>query len=193
MCLGNPASRAVSTKPMESDPASDETFARLRGWVDDCLHSDVRGKRIHKVCPIPSGDYLPSRLIEISKPANTDHFELRLRETRTSVSGTESYAALSYCWGGPQPVMSTRALFDRWKTGIPWDKLPQTLKDAVLVCHRLGVGLLWVDATLCVSFKMTKPTRTASSPKCPTSIGTHSSPLPLREQAASARGFSARD
>ncbi|KAG7293884.1 hypothetical protein NEMBOFW57_003944 [Staphylotrichum longicolle] len=147
---GNPASRAVSTKPIESDPASDETFARLRGWVDDCLHSDVRGKRIHKVCPIPKGDYLPSRLVEISKPADADHFELRLRETRNSSRAVpEHYAALSYCWGGLQPIISTGATIAQWKAGIPWDGLPQTLKDAVLVCHRLGVGLLWVDA-LCI-------------------------------------------
>ncbi len=100
------------------------------------------------MCPLPSNDYLPSRLVEISKSANADHFELKLRETRES-SVTGPYVALSYCWGGAQPITSTRAVIDRWKAGVPWDGLPQTLKDAVVVCHRLGVGLLWVDA-LCI-------------------------------------------
>jgi len=36
-----------------------------------------------------------------------------------------------------------------WTTSIPWDKLPQTLRDAVIIRDKLRVRYLWVDA-LCI-------------------------------------------
>lgn len=59
---------------------------------------------------------------------------------------TEPYVALSYCWGGDQTIKSTKALLHKWMVGITWDDLPQTLRDAVIVCQHMNIRYLWVDA-----------------------------------------------
>jgi hypothetical protein len=69
---------------------------------------------------------------------------LRVREMQGCPG--EPYAALSYCWGGDQPVKSTLALISKWRMGIPWERLPKTLQDALIVCQMLGIRFLWVDA-----------------------------------------------
>ncbi|RSL61392.1 hypothetical protein CEP53_005097 [Fusarium sp. AF-6] len=59
------------------------------------------------------------------------------------------YAALSYCWGGPQPLTATKSNLQTLISGVEVDKLPQTLQDAVHVTRRLGIRYLWIDA-LCI-------------------------------------------
>ena len=143
--VGNPASRAISTRPIEKEGESDETIKKVSAWLNECLHEQRRGKKIHANCPKPTDNYMPTRLIEISSP--TDQCRLRLRESEGSV--TEPYVALSYCWGGDQSFKLTHKWVNEWMVGIPWDELPQTIKDAVTVCQRLGVRSLWVDS-ICI-------------------------------------------
>jgi hypothetical protein len=81
-------------------------------------------------------------LIEVTKVA--DEFKLKVKAT--SGSPTEPYCALSYCWGGEQHIKSTKASLSTWMESIPWDDLPQTLRDAVTVCQKLNIKYLWVDA-----------------------------------------------
>ncbi|KAH6653240.1 heterokaryon incompatibility protein-domain-containing protein, partial [Truncatella angustata] len=59
------------------------------------------------------------------------------------------YVALSYCWGGPQPVETTKATLHRHLNALPMERLPQTIKDAIAVTRGLKVKYLWVDA-LCI-------------------------------------------
>ncbi|KAL1626125.1 hypothetical protein SLS54_002959 [Diplodia seriata] len=62
------------------------------------------------------------------------------------------YAALSYVWGvslQEQPVHLSKESQERLTHGIPEDKLPPTIKDAVFVTRKLEIRYLWVDA-LCI-------------------------------------------
>ena len=59
------------------------------------------------------------------------------------------YAALSYCWGAPQPMRTTKANLATYTDAIPYHALPQTIKDAVITTRGLGLDYLWVDA-LCI-------------------------------------------
>ncbi|CAK7243622.1 MAG: hypothetical protein STHCBS139747_005148 [Sporothrix thermara] len=61
------------------------------------------------------------------------------------------YMALSYCWGGPQPLVLNRATAKHLQQqgGVPVTELPQTLADAVQVAQAVGLSYLWVDA-LCI-------------------------------------------
>jgi hypothetical protein len=59
------------------------------------------------------------------------------------------YIALSYCWGKSGNLTTTIHNIDTMQTGIKWDTIPQTIKDAILVTRKLGVRYLWVDA-LCI-------------------------------------------
>jgi hypothetical protein len=56
--------------------------------------------------------------------------------------------ALSYCWGGPQTMLTTKTE-QAWNISLPWDELSQTVKDTIYVSVKLGFKYLWVDA-LCI-------------------------------------------
>ncbi|VUC38142.1 unnamed protein product [Clonostachys rosea] len=62
---------------------------------------------------------------------------------------TSRYMTLSYCWGGPQQNQLTLANLNSYEIDIPWDDLPNTLKDAVIATDRLGGRYLWIDS-LCI-------------------------------------------
>jgi hypothetical protein len=142
---GNPAARHISTRPIEKEGGSHETSRKVSIWLNRCLQEQIRGKRTHVNCSKPKPNYMPMRLIEIS--SHEDDYELILRQTKGF--NTQTYVALSYCWGGDQPVKSTHARLCEWIVNIPWDKLPLTIRDAVIVCQKLGIHFRWVDS-LCI-------------------------------------------
>lgn len=58
---------------------------------------------------------------------------------------------LSYCWGGPQPLVCTRDKLEpcgQWKIVI--DHLPATFRDTIRVTRDLGYRYLWIDS-LCIA------------------------------------------
>ncbi|KAF2428840.1 HET-domain-containing protein, partial [Tothia fuscella] len=57
------------------------------------------------------------------------------------------YAALSYCWGGPQPYMATQAVAEK---PIDFSGLGRTIQDAIVGTENLGLQYLWVDA-ICIA------------------------------------------
>jgi hypothetical protein len=59
------------------------------------------------------------------------------------------YAALSYCWGGEQPITTTVANLSTYIRGLPAHLLPKTLSDAIKVAQKTGMRFLWIDA-LCI-------------------------------------------
>ncbi|KAM0424819.1 hypothetical protein ACHAPT_009875 [Fusarium lateritium] len=59
------------------------------------------------------------------------------------------YATLSYCWGGPQEAETTSENVNEYEKGVPFDRLPKTTQDAVIVTRGIGLSYLWVDA-LCI-------------------------------------------
>ena len=75
----------------------------------------------------------------------------RLTQATTSVK----YAALSYVWGPPstQQVRLTRATQAEFSIGGSLNEdntaIPRTIRDAMIVCNRLAIPFLWVDA-LCI-------------------------------------------
>lgn len=74
---------------------------------------------------------------------------IRLIETRDGEKGT--YACLSYCWGisKTQAGQTKRSNLSRHLKGISLSKLPNTVVDAIHLCHKLGFQYLWVDR-LCI-------------------------------------------
>ncbi|EXJ66237.1 uncharacterized protein A1O5_10389 [Cladophialophora psammophila CBS 110553] len=88
---------------------------------------------------------MPARLVEITGTSET--ISLRLRQTEEV--GSVPFAALSYCWGGEQPMKCDSSNVVLYVTAIPFEKQPQTIKDAARVCQGMGFQYLWIDA-LCI-------------------------------------------
>ncbi|KAF9479151.1 HET-domain-containing protein [Pholiota conissans] len=96
----------------------------------------------HNHCPPIEETYLPTRVIDCSDPSKP-----RLIDTHRRIKG--HYCTLSYVWGGEQRQKTTTANINAYiREGINVP-LPQTITDAILVTHRLGIRYLWVDA-LCI-------------------------------------------
>ncbi|EHK19258.1 uncharacterized protein TRIVIDRAFT_128433, partial [Trichoderma virens Gv29-8] len=113
---------------------SPESFAEARGWMDECLIS-------HHECPAHLPADLPTRLIEVSRLGEPE--SARLCET----GGQKGhYCALSYCWGGDQVLKTLRERYSQYQKELPYDQLPQTIKDAFQVTRSMGLRYIWIDA-----------------------------------------------
>ena len=97
--------------------------------------------------PEEPSDFVPKRLISVSgsKAFLVDGSECRGASAR--------YAALSYCWGGPEAekhqLKSTTKTLARWQHNIGIDAMPLVLRDAIFLARKLSIQYLWVDA-LCI-------------------------------------------
>lgn len=117
-----------------------ESGAQIRSWMDTC-------SREHSECPKPIDAILPTRVLDV-EPGPGRHDNIRVHETCGEIG---RYVALSYCWGGLQPVLLETHVYEQMTSpaGIELRQLPQTIRDAVRVTRELGLRYLWVDA-LCI-------------------------------------------
>ncbi|RBR07232.1 uncharacterized protein FIESC28_10731 [Fusarium coffeatum] len=110
---------------------SDKAFSRAR----ECLGQYLSDQSFNKT------DTPPSRLLDISQD--------KLRLVDTEYLHDPSWAALSYCWGGPQKAQTTHLnIQDRYREIIV-EELPLTIRDAIHVCRQMHIPYLWVDS-LCI-------------------------------------------
>lgn len=94
------------------------------------------------LCNSSNSGHLPKRVVEVG----TDEETIKLYETQNEDS---PYVALSHCWGKNQHILTKSDSIDRWKRGIPWQCLPATFRDSVMITRRLGLQYLWIDS-LCI-------------------------------------------
>lgn len=104
----------------------------------------------HESCPRPGFVPLPDRVIYIEDAIISEEeasFQLKLVEGSQAI---ERYGALSYSWGmASQPVMTSKRNLSAFRDRPPHDRLPQTIKDAIMIAWKLGIRYLWVDS-LCI-------------------------------------------
>lgn len=135
---GTPAFRHIPVKADVSESAWSgvaQNFAR---------HHFQACTQNHAMCRLEN-TLLPTRVIDVGALGDSP---LRLLETHGSRLG--QYTALSYCWGGDQPLKTTSRNISHMTSGLLLlSDLPQTLADAVHVTRSLGLQYLWVDA-LCI-------------------------------------------
>ncbi|KAJ3455168.1 hypothetical protein MRS44_013768 [Fusarium solani] len=62
---------------------------------------------------------------------------------------TPTWAALTYCWGGPQKIKTTTQNVTARYSGFLLSDLPLTIRDALSVCRRLAISHIWIDS-LCI-------------------------------------------
>ncbi|RSL81492.1 hypothetical protein CEP51_005797 [Fusarium floridanum] len=115
---------------------SEEAFRKSNSLLQECLAS-------HDECPRPNHASPPSRLIDVGKDSQT------IRLVSTANMDTPTWAALSYCWGGPQKMETTIQNVSIRHNGFLLSDLPLTIRDAILVCRRLAISHIWIDS-LCI-------------------------------------------
>ncbi|RFN45633.1 tol-like protein [Fusarium flagelliforme] len=128
--------------PVLPSPGSPQEFTLVNDWITLC-------DRNHDCVPKESEPHkMPTRLIDVG---TTDSPSLRL-VTSIEENFIGKYIALSHCWG----ILSEEQRFCTYKNNIqdlkqqiPYDKLPQTFKDAVTATRALEVRYLWIDS-LCI-------------------------------------------
>ncbi|KAH6622140.1 heterokaryon incompatibility protein-domain-containing protein [Boeremia exigua] len=86
-------------------------------------------------------------LLHISGPAES--LSVRLLSVPEISVRPLRYVCLSYCWGGPQPQMTTRARLATYLQDIDTKTLPATIVDAIITTRSLGFEYLWTDS-LCI-------------------------------------------
>ena len=99
----------------------------------------------HKKCPKRVIPLLPKRVIDVGGIEDSSPSRLYICDN----DERHQYVALSYCWGGPQPVMTTMATLKTYVKELPIGFLPKTISDAIKVTRMLKIRFLWVDA-LCI-------------------------------------------
>ncbi|KAJ9659515.1 hypothetical protein H2198_003090 [Neophaeococcomyces mojaviensis] len=122
--------------PPNPTPDSQYSFALAKRWLNDCTIN-------HRLCRSSEPRAMPKRLIHIRRDEQTKALSVRL----ITCSERVDYAALSYCWGSPQPYMTTKAVVEK---PIDFAKLGKTIQDAITVSERLGLQYLWIDA-ICIA------------------------------------------
>ena len=130
------ASHTISNRPIAKYPGSTTNLALYSSWLDAC-------QREHK-CAAMRGE-MPARLIEITGTPEDTSLQLRT----TADTGRVTFAALSYCWGGEQPLQLSEHNLTNYAQSIPLQEQPKTIQDAVKVCQAIGFKYLWNDA-LCI-------------------------------------------
>lgn len=105
----------------------------------------IRCENEHHHCPHHGGmmPYLPARIIKVGSERETPVLHI----TQDAERG--NYIALSYCWGGNQKTTTTIATLQSRINGLPFEELPQTIKEAIILTRVLGFQYLWIDA-LCI-------------------------------------------
>ena len=81
---------------------------------------------------------LPTRVIDCGTPGT----DPRLIQTQ-GMKG--QYIALSHCWGGVKPPITTAHNLESRMLCIPYSTLPRTFRDAVDVVRELGFQFVWID------------------------------------------------
>ncbi|KAI0179667.1 heterokaryon incompatibility protein-domain-containing protein [Hypoxylon sp. FL1284] len=136
----DPTSAAITSRPIAIDPASKETFAKLRENLESCL----RTEGIHTSCKDTVGSYVPSRLLKLEASSQGPP-----KVQLCSPDEPKRYAVLSYCWGGDQAHKTTSATLTANYVDIRWDSLPLSIQDAIKVTLNIDLEYIWVDS-ICI-------------------------------------------
>jgi hypothetical protein len=122
---------------LDTDVDTPSTIEAVRKWLQNCRCLEKSSEQ---------KTFKPTRLLDIGEKEDQDYVTL-IETLGTEIS---SYACLSYCWGGSQPVICSTL---RNNTPDGWmillHELPKTFKDSIYTLRRLGLKYLWIDS-LCI-------------------------------------------
>lgn len=130
-------------------------FKQCREWLDQCFqnHADK-----HSMChePLAGGKFKyisPSRLIDVGKDGSKPRLvKFDNMEQIRAASGDvryPGYITLSYCWGEISDKHHLLREENEIQFMLALPHLPKTLQEAIMICQRIGVKYIWIDA-ICI-------------------------------------------
>lgn len=106
--------------------------------------------KTHTRCHAKRAERLPTRLLRVNGTGAAQCVQLvSPGDEGLEFSKDTKFAALSYCWGEQRGFRLLKSNYESLKAVIPFDQLPGTIQDAIVVTTELGLRYLWVDA-LCI-------------------------------------------
>lgn len=93
---------------------------------------------------MPIRTELPTRVVYVGTDGGQD--PPRLYSSNGKIAG---YVALSYCWGGSQRHQTERNRIEGYMDALPWEELPKSIQDAIILTRALGIRYIWIDS-LCI-------------------------------------------
>ncbi|KAK0736496.1 heterokaryon incompatibility protein-domain-containing protein [Apiosordaria backusii] len=120
---------------------SDWAYSRAKTWIQECISK-------HDSCRLQPSDFVPTRLLDVASIRDN---KICLVESKAipNIKKSARWAALSYVWGGLQPVRTLKDNINSHHKGIPLDELPPTIRHSITVCQSITIPYLWVDC-LCI-------------------------------------------
>lgn len=88
---------------------------------------------------------MPTRLIDVGLGKDGSGI-YEMPKLVVEVQNASPYTALSYRWGGQQPLILTSDNLAGFQRGIPWNDFPPLFQDCIMVCRAINIQYLWVDA-----------------------------------------------
>lgn len=137
--IGSPASKFFVTEPPILAPRTADACGLIHRWLEDC--------RSHRfTCPNEDPRDLPTGVLELSGTCAAPMVHL------TETNGKKDrYIALSHCCGpvAKRPLCTTHANFAAHLDNIPFERLPKTFQDTVILALGLNIRYVWIDS-LCI-------------------------------------------
>ncbi len=130
------AARRVTARSIQPDVSSDAAFSQALSWLAEC--------NTHSACPRSAASEMPTRVIDVLPDGGRASARLL-----TTKQASDTYLALSYCWGPHQRGITTTHDVDARFETLEETELSRTVQDAIFVTRRLGYRYLWVDA-ICI-------------------------------------------
>ncbi|KAH0498030.1 hypothetical protein TgHK011_005309 [Trichoderma gracile] len=91
---------------------------------------------------------LPTRLLYLTSGPSGPTVRL-IDGANSSLDTDTPYIALSHSWGNTMPIQLIASRLSEFTSGIAFDDLPATFRDAAALTLELGVSYLWIDS-LCI-------------------------------------------
>jgi hypothetical protein len=116
------------------------SFQMVAHWLKTCLteHSSCYFSR--NKLPM-----LPTRVVDVGPADGSKDPHLFSSEGSRGL-----YITLSYCWGIRANLRTELRTMETFKKSIPFQDIPRTILEAIIITRRLGIRYLWVDA-LCIT------------------------------------------
>ncbi|KAH6625898.1 heterokaryon incompatibility protein-domain-containing protein [Boeremia exigua] len=133
-------------RPLLADHDRTARIQLLRAWLQQC-------DKTHRCNERSTDMVFPTRVLDVDGLQYATHEPGWIRLIDAAEKTTNTYFALSHCWGNvsnvQQSYSTTLDNLQQRKRGFHVSELPKTFQDAIKVVRALGHRYLWIDS-LCI-------------------------------------------